>query len=94
LKILKEKGRKMFDLKFSKKSMKFLSKCDENLYKRLNKKVNELKENPFPSDSKRVVNRKEKTFRVRVGDFRILYSFYQNKNLIFISDIDKRPRAY
>jgi len=45
-------------------------------------------------DVKRIVNRKEKIFRIRVGDYRIQYSVIYEKNLLFISDIDKRSRAY
>ena len=84
----------MLDLKFDKKSKKFLSRCEEELYERLIKKIKVLQENPFPSDCKRVLDRKEKTFRIRVGDYRILYCVFKKENLLFISDIDKRPRVF
>ena len=58
------------------------------------KKIKELSENPFSSDAKRIVNREEKVFRVRVGDYRIQFIIYQDKKEILISDIDKRERAY
>jgi len=61
---------------------------------RLVERIEKLKEDPFPSDVKRVVNRKEKAFRVRVGDYRIQYSVHYDRNLLFISEIEKRPRAY
>ena len=57
-------------------------------------RIEKLKEEPFPQDVKRVVGKKDKIFRVRVGDYRIQYSVIYEKNLIFISDIDKRGRAY
>ena len=41
-----------------------------------------------------VVGRKDKSFRVRVGDYRIIYLVYPDKNVILIADIDKRPRIY
>lgn len=56
--------------------------------------MDELKSNPFPSDVKRIVGQKDKIFRVRVGDSRIQYRVFHEKNLIFISDIDKRAKAY
>ena len=56
--------------------------------------IEKLKIEPFPSDVKRVVGKKEKIFRVRVGDYRIQYSVFYDQNNIFISDIDKRERAY
>jgi len=72
----------MLDCKLSSKSAKFLSKCEETLYNRLKNKINKLRENPFLSDYKRVLDRKEKTFRV--GDYRILYSVFKGNNLLFV----------
>lgn len=82
----------MLDLKFSKKAKKFLSKCEDNLYKRIVLKINELCENPFPNDCKRVINRKEKCFRIRVGNYRIVYVVVGQ--ILFVADIDKRARVY
>ena len=61
---------------------------------RIIERIEKLIGEPFPSDVKRVVNKKEKIFRVRVGDYRIQYSVFYEKSLIFVSDIDKRERAY
>ena len=84
----------MLDLKFSKSASKFLKKCDNTIYKRIIKKIRELQINPFPSDCKRVQGRKDKTFRVRVGDYRISYIIKKEKNILIIADIDKRPKVY
>jgi mRNA-degrading endonuclease RelE of RelBE toxin-antitoxin system len=43
---------------------------------------------------KRVVGKKDKIFRVRVGDYRIQYSVIYEKNLLFVSEIEKREKAY
>jgi len=53
-----------------------------------------LKLNPFPSDVVRVVGRKEKAFRARVGAYRIQYYVFQDKKEIAVFDIDKRERSY
>jgi len=84
----------MLDIEHSNKSKRFLKKCDIALAKRIMERIGRLAENPFPQDCKRVLDRKEKTFRIRVGDYRILYSVYKEKNLLFISDIDKRPKVF
>lgn len=73
---------------------KFLKKLDFFLARRIIYKIEELSEDPFPTDVKRVLNRKEKIFRVRVGDYRIQYLVLYSKNVIYISDIDRRERAY
>ncbi len=84
----------MLNAKFSSKSRKFLKRTDNETWKRLTNKIEELRENPFPNDTKRVVGRKEKVFRIRIGDYRILYVIFFKKNLLFISNIDKRSKAY
>ena len=84
----------MFDIELSAQTRKFLKKADRQLAVRLIDKIDKLSTDPFPTDVKRVVNRKEKIFRVRVGDYRIQYSVFYNKTMIFVFEIDKRPRAY
>ena len=84
----------MFSIDFSSSADKFIGKCDKPLAERLLSRIEKLSEDPFPKDVKRVVNMKEKVFRIRVGDYRIQYSVFYEKNAILISDIDKRPRAY
>ena len=84
----------MFEVEFSSQSKKFLKKAETIVAKRLVERTEDLAVEPFPRDVKRVVNRKEKIFRVRVGDYRIQYCVFYDKNQIFITDIDKRSRAY
>ena len=84
----------MLNVEFSSKSRKFLRKLDSSTWKRIINKIEGLKEDPFPADVKRVVGRKEKTFRVRVGDHRILFLVFFDKNLLFISKIEKRSKVY
>ena len=84
----------MLDLKFNKSASRFLKKCDNILYKRFINKIKELSENPFPQETKRVVGKKEKTFRIRVGGYRITYIVFMSRKIMFIADIDKRGRVY
>lgn len=84
----------MFDAEFSSQARQFLKKSEQQVAKRIIEGIEKLRQDPFPSDVKRVVNKKEKIFRVRVGDYRIQYSVIYERNLLFISDIDKRSRAY
>jgi mRNA interferase RelE/StbE len=84
----------MFSIEFSNSAKKFLKKSDKNLARRLIEKIELLIKDPFPKDVKRVINKKDKIFRIRVGDYRIQYSVLFDRNLIFITDINKRPKAY
>lgn len=83
-----------FEIELSSRVYRFLKNIDKAIYNRIIKKLEGLSEDPFPPDAKRVTGRKEKTFRVRVGDYRILYVVYFNKETILILNMDKRPKAY
>ncbi len=84
----------MFNVEFSSQARKFLKKAERQITTRIIEKIEQLAENPFPTDVKRVVNQEEKVFRIRIGDYRIQYVVLYEKNLLFISDIDKRSKAY
>ena len=83
-----------FNVSYSNQAIKFLKKADKVLVKRLLQKIEDLCEKPIMHDSKTVEGYQEKLFRVRVGDYRILYEVDYEKNLLGIVKIDKRPRAY
>ena len=84
----------MFNVKYSNQALKFLKKAEKILQQRLIKKIEELRIEPFPHEVTTVEGYKEKTYRVRVGDYRILYEVDYATNLLGIVKIDKRPRAY
>ena len=83
-----------FEIHVGSRARKFLKKAPKDLYDRIIAKLDSLAEDPFPKDVKRVVGQKEKTFRVRVGDYRILYVLLLDQQLILVVNIDKRPKAY
>jgi mRNA interferase RelE/StbE len=83
----------MLDVRFSSFSKKFLKKSEIDITERILGKIEELRENPFPSDTKRVKGKKDKIFRIRVGKYRIQYNVFHKQNFIFISDIDKKRKS-
>jgi len=74
----------MFDIELSSHAKKFLKRADKELVTRIIQKIEILAEDPFPPDAKRIVNRKDKLFRIRVGDYRIQYSPLFSKSSIRI----------
>jgi len=61
---------------------------------RIIKKLDELSETPLCRSVRLVEGRREKTYRVRVGAFRILYHVFWDDEEVLVSVIDRRPRAY
>jgi len=84
----------MFEIKYSNQANKFLKKADKVLLIRLIKKIEEIKKQPIIHDTKTVEGYEEKLFRIRVGDYRILYEVDYKLNKIGIIKIDKRSKVY
>ncbi len=84
----------MFEVSYSNQAEKFLKKADKILAKRLINKIEELRNMPILHDTKIVEGYEEKLFRVRVGDYRILYEVDYKSNKIGIVKIDKRSKIY
>lgn len=85
----------MFSIEFSNNAKKFLKKSDKLTVERILEKIEKLKENFVPSDAKFIGrHNRDKVFRIRIGDYRVLYKLKENEKLILVSDIDKRSRIY
>lgn len=86
----------MFSVELKKQAIKFLKSVRDNVVlKRIGNRIDELENNPFPQDIERVEGYKDvKVFRVRVGDYRILYFVDYSSSKVYIEKIDKRSRVY
>lgn len=85
----------MFSLDFSQKAKKFLKSLDKHIYERIVSRIENLQENPVPSDSKFIGRDKgEKVFRYRVGDYRVLYKLKEKDKIVLITKIEKRSKVY
>ncbi|RLI80386.1 type II toxin-antitoxin system RelE/ParE family toxin [Archaeoglobales archaeon] len=74
------------------KVINFLKKIPEKDAERIKEKISELI-NPYSVRYVKIKGRKD-TYRVRVGDYRILYKVDDSKKLVVVSKVDKRSRVY
>jgi mRNA interferase RelE/StbE len=85
----------MYGLEFSNNSKKFLKGLDRNILIGIFNRLDNLKNNPIPSDSKFIGrDDNDKIFRYRIGKFRVLYKVKEKDKIILITKIDKRSRIY
>ena len=84
----------MFEIKLDKQPERFLIKCEDELFQRIERKLKFLKQNPIPSNTKKIVGYKLPTFRLRIGKQRILYRINHQDKLIIVIKIDKRSKVY
>ena len=85
----------MYFVSLSQRTQKFLNKLDSHIKERIENSLKRLENNPIPSDAKFIGRENgEKVFRYRIGDYRALYSVDENKKVVLVIKIDKRPRVY
>jgi mRNA interferase RelE/StbE len=81
----------MFEIFLSRQAKKFLESLDEESRVRIKEKLMTLKENPFSIPYRKIKGRNS-TYRIRIGDFRVIYSVRESE--IRILKIDRRERIY
>ena len=85
----------MYSVELSTKAQDFLNKLDIKERERIEKRLKNLENNPFPSDAKFIGrDNGEKVFRYRLGYFRALYKVKEILKIVLVSKIDKRDRVY
>jgi len=67
-----------------------LNKLEFSIINRMQKKINELSENPYSKDIKRLKGME--AYRLRVGDYRILFEI--EKDTILILKVGHRKNIY
>jgi len=65
-----------FKIVWDEKAYDSLIKLEPSITRRIFKKVEELSENPFSKDIKRLKGSND--FRLRVGDYRVIFAIEQN----------------
>ncbi len=72
---------------------KILRRLPRRLLKRVERTIEALAENPRPFGCKRLVGHRD-LYRVRVGDWRIVYAIEDDKLIVLIVKIAPRGRVY
>jgi len=70
-----------------------LKKLEKPLISKLIGVIDELGKNPFPLGCKKLVST-EHTYRIRMGDYRIVYSVFQDQLIVEIVKIGHRREVY
>ena len=82
-----------FSLRIHRKALKFLNTLNVGEKEKTIEKIKKLRDSPL-RESVKIQGRKEELYRIRVGNYRILYYIDQKSSTIFILKIDRRHRVY
>ena len=80
-------------IEFGTKTLKFLSKSEKSDSTRIFKRIEELGENQYPQDAKKLKGERD-VYRIRVGDFRVIYRIIREDDVVLVFRVDKRSRVY
>ena len=82
-----------FHVELSRKAFRTLSRLDISDKKRAFDKIESLECTPFPAGYKKLSG-ENNIYRLRFGNFRILYKIFKADNTILIFHIEKRSQVY
>ncbi len=74
------------------KAQKSLAKIPEPYQSRIIKSIKDLSSNPHPVQSKKLTGRN--AWRIRVGNFRVIYEIFNNELVILVLSIADRKDIY
>ena len=83
----------MYEVIFTKKAAKQVRNLQDAHRRKLKEIIVALSENPFSYPYKKIRG-EEHTYRIRVGQFRILYEVDDENNRVVIFKVERRERAY
>jgi mRNA interferase RelE/StbE len=96
MKMSLEKKKTMYNLLYSKQDAKYIKKQDKPTRKRIKEALLTLAENPYQRGILDISSLKgvDSAFRLRVGDFRIVYEVKERELMIFIISTGSRGDIY
>ena len=83
----------MYDIELTRNATRELRRLNNPILRRLLNAIEDLKENPRPQGSKKLVNTEE-LWRIRVGDYRIVYSIADEVKIVTITRVAHRRDVY
>jgi mRNA interferase RelE/StbE len=83
----------MYRLGIKNSARKELDTLPKNIFLKVDAAILSLKENPFPSPQSKKLKGKDK-FRLRIGDYRVVYAVDEAQKLITIYRVRHRKDIY
>ncbi|MEH2377466.1 MAG: type II toxin-antitoxin system RelE/ParE family toxin [Nostoc sp.] len=83
----------IYQVQISKKASKQLKQLPVDIQERLESKIQQLAEDPRPDGVGKLKNG-ENRYRIRVGDYRILYDIYDDVLVVTVVRVGHRREVY
>ena len=84
----------MYAIRFKKSAEKELERLPAKIIRRISAAIDGLSENPRPPGSKKLEGQKESLWRIRIGDYRVIYLVSDIIKIVEIRRIGHRKDIY
>ena len=84
----------MYKIIISESALKQLYQLQKNVVKKIRVSIEKLSENPRPNGVKKLKGNEEDLYRIRIGDYRVIYSIDDGVRIIDIRKIGHRKDIY
>ena len=81
-----------YKIEIKKSATKEIARLPKNILKRVLNKIQSLSNDPRPNGCKKLTA--DEKYRVRVGDYRILYSIEDEKLVVYVVKVGHRKKVY
>jgi mRNA interferase RelE/StbE len=81
----------MYQIEVTRAAQRDLASLPKSVFKRVDAKIQSLSEDPHPRGSKKL---EDNLFRVRVGDYRIIYQVISGRIVVVIVRVRHRREVY
>jgi mRNA interferase RelE/StbE len=82
-----------YEVRLSKRADRELASLEQSTMSRIVERLKELRDDPFPRGAVKLQGR-EDVFRIRVGDYRVLYEVLRKEGIVLVDKIDHRSGVY
>lgn len=84
----------MYVISFKRSAEKEFERLPQSSIKRVARAIDALATNPRPSGSKKLEGKKESLWRIRIGDYRVIYAIEDEIEIVEIRRIGHRKDIY
>lgn len=84
----------MYQIRFKSSAYKELQKLPKHIIYKVLSAIEDLSENPRPSGVKKLIDSKENLYRIRIGDYRVIYKIDETIKIINVRNIGHRKDIY
>ncbi len=84
----------MYHIKFKKKAQKELFKLPSVMIKKVAATIDQLESDPRPEGSKKLKGSSENLWRIRIGDYRVIYMIEEVIKVVEIRKVGHRKDIY